>query len=213
MNTDPLAFIRQDLVRLFNAGAAEYEQRASDGDEKAKARWDDIAAARGAVHVSFEGDGGGDVWLAIDGGKMELRDGAPDGLPPRFAIAAPADAAKAGLEEVVEMIDEDKAGRRIARVASGEVEKVLEGHTLRFHLTFADLPTEPDEVTLRIAIGELEAPDEPTFSARVSWDDIEEVRDGELTPQQLFGRLKITGDATQAMALGMTLMQRRQQGR
>ncbi|MCZ7684493.1 MAG: SCP2 sterol-binding domain-containing protein [Sandaracinaceae bacterium] len=44
----------------------------------------------------------------------------------------------------------------------------------------------------------------------MSWDDIEDVRAGELTPQQLFGRLKLKGDASQAMALGMTLMQRRQ---
>ena len=64
-------------------------------------------------------------------------------------------------------------------------------------------------MTIRIAIGAGDPPDDPKFTATVSWDDIEEVRAGELTGQQLFGRLKIQGDASQAMALGMTLMQRR----
>lgn len=210
MNTDPVAFIREDYVRLFNQGVAQLKAKADGGDEKAQARHADIAAAKGAVHVTFEGDGGDSIWIAVQDGRMELVDGAPEGLPPRFGIAAPADAARAGLEELEAIFDEDKAARRFARVASGEVEKVLEGHTLRFHLTLTDLPSDPDEVTLRVAIGETEAPADPTFSVAVSWDDIEEVRDGELTPQQLLGRAKITGDATQAMALGMTLMQRRQ---
>ncbi|MEZ4335352.1 MAG: SCP2 sterol-binding domain-containing protein [Sandaracinaceae bacterium] len=209
MNTDPVAFIREDFVRLFNAGVAQYKERGEGGDDKAKARYEDIAAARGKVHVRFEGDGGGTLWLAVENGTMAVHDSEPAGLPPRLGIAAPADAAKAGLEEIEEMFDDEKAARRFARAASGEVEKVLEGNTLLFHVTFTDLPAEPDEVTLRIAIGATEPPDEPTFSASVSWDDIEDVRAGELTPQQLFGRLKISGDATQAMALGMTLMQRR----
>ena len=53
-----------------------------------------------------------------------------------------------------------------------------------------------------------EPPEEPTFTAAVSWDDIEDVRNGDLTAQQLFGRLRITGDASRAMAIGMMLMQR-----
>ncbi|MCB9592050.1 MAG: SCP2 sterol-binding domain-containing protein [Sandaracinaceae bacterium] len=210
MNTDPVAFIREDFVRLFNLGAAQYKERGEGGDEKAKARYEDIAAARGKVFVSFEGDGGADLWLAVENGVMAIHDAEPEGLPPRMAIAAPADAARAGLDELEAHFDDDKAARRFARAASGDIEKVLEGHSLRFHVTFTDLPADPDEVTLRIAIGATEPPAEPTFAATISWDDIEDVRAGELTPQQLFGRLKITGDATQAMALGMTLMQRRQ---
>ena len=211
MNTDPVAFIREDFVRLFNVGAAQYKERADGGDDKAKARYDDIAAARGAVQVLLEGDGGGATWLTIADGAMKIVDEAPDGLPPRLGIAAPVDAARAGLEQLEEVFDEDKAARRFARSASAEIEKALEGNELLFHLTFTDLPADPDEVSLRIAIGSTEPPAEPTFSVSISWDDIEDVRDGELTPQQLLGRLKITGDATQAMALGMTLMQRRQQ--
>ncbi len=212
MNTDPIAFFREDFVSLFNRGVSEYRERAGGGDAKAKARLDDISAARGAIKLTFEGDGGGTLWLAVEGGAMRAEDAAPDGLPARMAVAAPADAAKAALEEVEanELLDPDKAPRRVAASASAEVEKVLEGHCLLFHVTFTDLPADPDEVTLRVAIGADEAPDEPKFSAKVSWDDIEDVRDGELTPQQLFGRLKLTGDASQAMALGMTLMQRRQ---
>lgn len=213
MNTDPLAFFREDFVDFFNRGLAQLKERADGGDDKAKASVDDITAARGATRICLEGDGGGEIWLAVDAGAMSAVDAAPDGLPVRMAMAAPAEAAKAALEEIesAELIDEDRAPRRVARIASAEVEKILEGHVLEFHLTFTDLPADPEEVTLRIAIGAGEPPAEPKFSASVSWDDIEDVRDGELTPQQLFGRLKLTGDATQAMALGMTLMQRRNQ--
>jgi hypothetical protein len=91
-----------------------------------------------------------------------------------------------------------------------ETEKALAGHTITFHLTLTDLPTDPDEATLRIGIGVEEPPADPKFTVAVSWDDIEDVRAGEMTPQQLFGRLKIKGDASQAMALGMSMMQRRQ---
>ena len=142
MNTDPVAFVRDDFVRLFNTGVAAYKARGEGGDEKAKARYADIASARGKVLVRFEGDGGGTLWLSVKDGVMTLTSG---------------------------------------------------------------LVMEPP--------GAAEPPEQPTFSATVSWDDIEDVRAGELTAQQLFGRLRIAGDATQAMALGMTLMQRRQQAR
>ncbi|MGE0790050.1 MAG: SCP2 sterol-binding domain-containing protein [Sandaracinaceae bacterium] len=210
MNTDPLAFFREDFVALFNRGSKALADRAASGDASDKARYDDIAAARGAVRLVFEGDDGGEVWLAIENGAMEARDGSPD-LPPRLAIAVPADAARAALEMIADedRLDEDRASRRIARSASAEVEKILAGHRLEFHVTITDLPADPEQVTVRIAVGATDAPDEPKFSAKVSWDDIEDVRAGEMTPQQLFGRLKITGDATQAMALGMTLMQRK----
>ncbi|MEQ9078773.1 MAG: hypothetical protein RLP09_33210, partial [Sandaracinaceae bacterium] len=107
------------------------------------------------------------------------------------------------------LLEGDGVACRVARTASAEREKLLAGHVLEFHVTLTDLPAEPDEVTLHIGIGVAEPPTTPKFSAKVSWDDIEDVRAGDLTPQQLFGRLKLTGDATQAMALGMSMMQRR----
>ena len=211
MNTDPIAFIKNDFPALFNRGVAQYKERADGGDAKAKARYEDIAAARGAVRVLFEGEGGGEVWLVISGGALEARDARPADLPVRFVIAAPADAAKVGLEELAsaEVLDREEAPRRIARSASAEIEKTLAGHTIECHLTLTDLPSDPDEVTLRIGLGVEQPPASPKFTATVSWDDIEDLRAGELTPQQLFGRLKLKGDASQAMALGMTLMQRR----
>jgi len=213
MNTDPVAFFREDFVRLFNDGIAQLQARADGGDDEAARRLEDSRGARAAIRLSFEGDGGGELFLAVEGGAMKAEDAAPDGLPVRMALAAPANAVKAALEEIDDndLVDPERAARRVARTASAEVEKILEGHVLEFHLTFTDLPADPEEVTLRIAIGAREAPTDPKFTAEVSWDDIEDARDGELTPQQLFGRLKLTGDATQAMALGMTLMQRRGQ--
>lgn len=209
MTTDPIAFFKKDFPKLFNDGIAQLKERGDGGDAKAKASYEDAKAARGAVRVVF--DGGGEVYLAVDGGQMKGLDARPD-LPVRMVFAAPIEAAKVGLEQLEEagVLESDKAPRRIARTASAEVEKILEGHKIEFHVTLTDLPTDPDEVTIRAGLGVDTPPTNPKFTATVSWDDIEDVRSGDLTPQQLFGRLKIKGDASQAMALGMTLMQRRQ---
>lgn len=209
MSTDPIAFVQNDIPALFNRGVAQYKERADSGDEQAKARYADIAAARGAIRVVIEG--AGEVWLGLTEGTLEALDSRPD-LPIRFAIGAPADAAAAGLEELAssELLEREEAPRRLARSASAELEKMLEGHRLEFHLTLKDLPADPDEVTIKIGIGVDTPPETPKFKATVSWDDIEDLQAGELTPQQLFGRLKLEGDASQAMALGMALMQRRQ---
>jgi SCP-2 sterol transfer family protein len=212
MNTDPLAFFRQDFPALFNRGVADLKKRGDGGDAKAKARYEDTSAARGVVRIVLEGKGGGELFLTVRGGEMNAVDAAPSDLPVRMALSAPADAARAGLEELAnaKLLEREKAPTRIARSASAEIEKALEGHRIEFHVTLTDLPAEPDEVTLRIGIGVDTPPTSPKFTATVSWDDIEDLRAGDLTPQQLFGRLKIKGDASQAMALGMSLMQRRQ---
>jgi hypothetical protein len=212
MNTSPLAFLRSDLPDLFNRGMAQTKARADGGDAKAKGRYEDAAAARGAIRVVLEGQGGGEVWLSVEGGAMKALDARPADLPVRMVVAAPAEAAKAGLEELDSsgLFEREEAPRRFARTASAEVEKMLAGHTIEMHLTLTDLPADPDEVTLRVGIGVSEPPANPRFTAAVSWDDIEDLRAGDLTPQQLFGRLKLKGDASQAMALGMALMQRRQ---
>lgn len=215
MSTEPIVFLRTVLPDLFNRGMAQTKTRAEGGNPKAKARFDDAAAARGAVRVLLEGEGGGEVWLAVESGAMKALDARPDNLPVRMVVAAPADAARAGLEELQssELLERDEAPRRFIRTASAEVEKMLEGHRIEMHLTLTDLPADPDEVTLRVGLGVAEPPSNPRFTASVSWDDIEDLRAGDLTPQQLLGRLKLKGDASQAMALGMALMQRRQTGR
>lgn len=212
MSTEPLAFFRKDFPKLFNDGVAQLKARGDGGDAKSKASYEDANAARGAVRVIFEGDGGGEIYLAVDGGQMKALDARPADLPVRMVFAAPMDAARVGLEQLEESgaLANEKAPRRIARAASAEVEKMLDGHTIEFHVTLTDLPTDPDEVTIRAGLGVDTPSGNPKFTATVSWDDIEDVRAGDLTPQQLFGRLKIKGDPSQAMALGMSLMQRRQ---
>ncbi len=210
MHTDPIAFFRQDFPELFNRGVAQMKERADAGDAKAKARYEDTSAARGAVRLVFDGEG--EIFLVVREGRMQALDSAPADFKVRMAVAAPADAARAGLEELLNagLLEHAKAPYRIARSASAEMETILEAHKIEFHATFTDLPTDPDEVTLRIGIGVDTPPESPKFTAKVSWDDIEDLRAGELTPQQLFGRLKLKGDASQAMALGMQLAQRRQ---
>jgi hypothetical protein len=209
MQTDPMEFFRVDLPALFAKGVAGLEAKGSEG---AAARLADVKGARGAVRVVLEGEGGGELFLSSVDGVMSAHDTAPEGLPIRMAVGAPYDALKMALEEAetLELLqDEEGAAYRSTRLVSKQTDDTLEGHVLEFHVSFVDLPTEPDAVTLRVGMGTSEPPADPTFAVEVSWDDVEDVREGDLTPQQLFGRLKITGDASKAMALGMTLMQQR----
>ena len=212
MNTEPLPFLQDDLPSLFNRGVAALRERAEDGDEKAQARLADVEGASGAIRVVLEGDDGGELYIGTTNAVMSASEEAPEGLPIRHAIAVSAEAVEAALEEIEDSdeIDEDKAVRRITRIVSAEAETLLATYKLLFHVILKDVP-DLDEVKLRIALGGDTPPDDPEFTATVSWDDIEDLRAGELTPQQLFGRLRLAGDASKAMALGMTLMQKAQE--
>jgi putative sterol carrier protein len=61
---------------------------------------------------------------------------------------------------------------------------------------------------VRVGVGVDAPPEKPGFTVTVDYDDLEDVRAGDLTPQQLFmTKLKIVGDASRAMTLAMTMMQ------
>ncbi len=104
-------------------------------------------------------------------------------------------------------MDDPKGPKRFARMFSARAEKVLEGQKLEFHIVLKDVPDHDDDVVIKVGIGAETPPAKPQFTAAISYDDLEDMREGELTPQQLIGRLRLTGDASRAMALGMMLMQ------
>ena len=104
-------------------------------------------------------------------------------------------------------MNDPEAPVRFARTASARAEKLLAGQKLEFHVIIKDLPDEAADVVIKVAIGADAPPDKPQFTAAISYDDLEDMREGDITPQQVLGRLRLTGDASRAMALGMMLMQ------
>jgi hypothetical protein len=208
MHTEPLAFFTEDYPALFSRGVAELDARAAAGDLRAKAVVADARAARGAVRLTFEGEGGGELWLVVEGGAMRAERTAPADVPVRIAVALPVDIARGGLRLLAERAaaDDARAPVAVARGASAKIEKLLSKEKLSFHVVVKDVP-EVDTVTVRVAVGLPEIPPQPGFTAHVSYDDLEEVREGALTPQQLlFKKVRFVGDASRAMALAMSMI-------
>ena len=204
MNTEPLEFLKDTLPAHFAQGV---DSRRASGSPNAKEQLDDVLGARAALRVVVTGEG--EAWLRVENGVMTSHDSKPEGVPVRAAIELEAAAAREALSLLDETgrMEDPQAPKRFARFFSGRVEKILDGQKLEFHVVLKDVPDRDGDVTVKVGIGTDTPPAKPQFTAAVSYDDLEDLRQGDLTPQQLIGRLRLTGDASRAMALGMMLMQ------
>jgi hypothetical protein len=203
MTDSALSFFRDVLPGHFHKGVEAL--RGKDGPG-AKEALDDVLGSKGAVHLVVQGEG--EVWLAIENGTMTATDTRPEGLPPRMAFGFTAHAAQGALKMLEESgrLEDPKAPERFARVASARAEKILANNKIEFHVIIRDLPDDEEDVLVKVGIGTETPPEKPQFTAAISYDDIEDMREGDVTPQQVLGRLRLTGDASRAMALGMALM-------
>jgi len=205
--TDPVRFFREEFVELFNRGVSVLDRRATES-ERARSILEDVRGARGAALLRFEG--GGDVWLRVEEGRMSAPDGPPEDLPLRLAVALPLEAASFWVAQLEEgaRLEGDEAAVRAARSASKRVEEAVGDEPLELHLVIRETP-DFEEVRVRIGLGPSGPPDEPRFTATVQWDDLAAMRESGQGLQQLFmqGRLKLGGDYSRAMQLGMQLMQ------
>lgn len=204
MSDSATAFFANVLPAHFVKGVAALRAKSGPGSKEAL---DDVALSRGAIRLVIEGEG--ETWLVVEDGSMRSETARPDGFVVRMAFGFTAAAAKAAvalLEESGRM-QHPEAPERFARTASARAEKLLAGQKIEFHIIVKDLPDDAEDVVVKIAIGGDAPPDKPQFTAAISFDDLEDMREGDITPQQVLGRLRLTGDASRAMALGMMLMQ------
>ena len=201
MAQEPLAFLESVLPAQFQKGIAAL--RASQAPT-AKEDLEDVLTATGCVRVVVEGEG--ERWVGVHEGAMTVDEAKPS-MPVRGVFAFSGDAARGALELLEESgrLDDPKTPLGMARIASKKAEKILTGQRIEFHVIIKDLPDDAEDVVIRCGLGVEEPPVKPQFTAAISYDDLEDMREGDLTPQQVIGRLKLTGDASRAMALGMTL--------
>ena len=201
MDKEPLAFLESVLPAKFAEGIAAL--RASKAPTAA-ADLDDVLTATGCVRVMVEGEG--ERWIGVHEGVMSVDEAKPS-LAVRGVFAFTGEAARGALELLEESgrLDDPQTAIGMARVASKKAEKILTGQRIEFHVIIKDLPDDADDVVVRCGLGVEEPPTKPQFTAAISFDDLEDMREGDLSPQQVIGRLKLTGDASRAMALGMTL--------
>lgn len=204
MNTEPLAFLKTEIPTHFAKGVEALRASTAPNAKDALA---DVTGAKAALRIVVEGDG--EAWLRVENGAMTAHDAKPEGVPVRGVVSFAADAAREALSLLADSgrMDDPKGSKRFASLFSVRAEKVLEGQKLEFHVVIRDVPDRDDDVVIKVGIGTAEPPAKGQFSAAISYDDLEDMREGDMTPQQVIGRLRLSGDASRAMALGMMLMQ------
>lgn len=214
MTTDPLQFLKETAPALFKKGIAALEEKAAGGSERATQTLEGIRSVTGAFYVVVDGDGGGEVYLSSSDGEISVADSKPDGVDVKFAVAFPADAAELVLGEAASegAMDDPKVAMGIAQIPNPALEEALAGKTISCHIIVEDVP-DLGNVTVRLGLNLEEPPADPGFTATLNYDDVEDLRAGDINPQQLFmgGKLRMAGDYSVALSLGMQLMAQAQQ--
>ncbi len=208
MSHDPISFLKETFPTLFAKGVALLEEKANGGSERHKAALEDVKGASGAVVLEVEGEG--EVYLRAADGTMTVLADKPDPGDVKLAVAAPGEALRMLLGEAEDAgeLEEEKAAKRAVGTASKRLQDALGADSLEFHVIAEDVP-DLGEVTVRVGLNAAEPPKEPKFTATINFDDLEAARNGEVNVQQLFmgGKLRMQGDYSRALQLGMQLMQ------
>ena len=206
MSNEATTFLRDTLPSLFTKGVGLIEQRANGGSENAKSLLADIKGFSGGCFVVIEGES--QTYLNIANGTMKPSDALGDGLKVKLAVAVSPEGFPTLMERATEegILEDDDAAFWAARTVSKRVDDIVAGRSTSTHITVKDVPDIGD-VVARIALNQPEPPAKPQFTATLSYDDLEAVRDGDLTPQQLFmgGKLRMQGDYSLALQIMMQL--------
>ncbi|MCA9533584.1 MAG: SCP2 sterol-binding domain-containing protein [Myxococcales bacterium] len=212
MSTEPLQFLRDTAPTLFKKGIEALEGKASAGDARAIKTLEGIRSVTGAAF--FVADGAGEVYLASKAGEISVSDSAPAGVPIKFAVGFPAEAAEMVLGEAASegAIDDPRVAMGVAQIPNPDLDTMLAGKTLTCHLVIEDVP-DLGNVTVRIGLNVPEPPATPGFTATLKFTDLEDLREGEINAQQLFmgGKLRMAGDYSVALQVAMGMMAKAQQ--
>ncbi len=212
MSTEPLQFLRTTGPALFKKGIDALAEKAASGDARATKTLEGIRSVTGAAY--FVVDGAGEVYLASKAGEVSVSDTAPAGFPIKFAVGFPAEAAEMVLGEVAAegAIDDPRVALGVAQIPNPDLDQMLAGKTLTCHLILEDVP-DLGNVTVRIGMNVDEPPAKPGFTATLKYSDLEDLREGEINAQQLFmgGKLRMAGDYSVALQVGMGMMAKAQQ--
>ena len=213
MSTEPITFLEDTFPTLFSKGVEQLRTKAEGGDARAKNRLQDVEGAVGAVFLEVEGEG--EVYLELEDGKMTVLETKPDDAKVKLAVAAPGEAMRMLLGEAhaAGELEEEKAAKRAVGTASKKLQEALGEDAMLFHIIVEDVP-DLGTVTVRVALNGHEPPAEPKFTATMKFDDLEAAREGEVNVQQLFmgGKLRMAGDYSRALQIGMQLIQQAQAG-
>jgi 2-methylcitrate dehydratase PrpD len=212
--SDPTEFLKETIPNLFNEGNAEVRAAADKGDAEAKKKREEaLAAASFAIRVVLEGKAKKDLYVVSEKGELRTVESAPAGVPVLFAFALPEEAFDLALDDMKEDLDKAlaKLRKRIPQLSPARARAGFERaaqEQLRFHFVMKDTP-DFEEVRVKIAIGDKDPPEKPTFTVTLDYDVFEQLRSRKLKPQALVSKLQLAGDSSRAMQLIMQAVQRR----
>ncbi len=210
MSESPIAFCMQRLPELFTELKANAERRAAGGDKRVEARLADVNAAGVTVRLSFTGDGGGEVFVAMDRGDLRVTRERPEKPPLRYALSVPDSVAQLALGFFSRRLLDDAAQHdALPGFASARADKLFSMYKFAFDLSLSAVP-EAGDVLVRIALGR-DLPAAPEFTVRAAYPELAAARGRGAGMQELLaaGKIAISGDMAKAMMLGMTLTQLR----
>ncbi|NOY94468.1 MAG: SCP2 sterol-binding domain-containing protein [Deltaproteobacteria bacterium] len=205
--SDATQFIQQTLPELFRRGLALLDSRGEAGDTASAAFAEDVRAASGASLVHIEGTGS--YYVSVDSGEMKVTQEPLPDVPVRMAVAGSVEGLELFLRESGdEAVADDRTALGVARMASKRAEDLVAGQRIAMHVVIEDVP-ELGELTLRVGVGMDEPPAEPDFTATVSYDALEEMREKGQNAQQAFmaGKIRLAGNYAPALSLAMQLAQ------
>jgi putative sterol carrier protein len=213
--SDPTEFLKETIPNLFNSANAEVAAAADKGDAEAKKKREEaLAAAPFAIRVVLEGKSKKDLYVVSEKGDLRTVEGAPAGVPVLFAFGLSEEAFDLALDDMEADLAKalDKLRKRIPQLSPARARAGFERaaqEQLRFHFVMKDTP-DFEEVRVKIAIGDKEPPEKPTFTVGLDYDVFEQLRAKKLKPQALVSKIQLSGDSARAMQL---IMQAAQRGR
>lgn len=207
MTVLPIEFLRESFPQLFARGIEVLENRAAGGDERAQRILDDVKGVTGAASLQI--DDQPPVVLSASKGTLTSGDAPADEVPIRIVAFLPGNALELLLGEAARAgaLDNEEVAVGAAQTASKRFEDALAGRPMTCVVTITEVP-DLGNIELQVGFNVPALPAEPGFTTELHFSDLESVRRGELTVQELFlgGKLKMEGDYSLALQIAMQLL-------
>lgn len=210
MTVDPAQFCEARLPALFEAARQALEASASGGDAVAGARLAALTAEKVRTRVRFTGGAGGDeLWLLTDRGGLTVQRQPPEQAGFGYAVELARGAAVLAIDMLERReLEPSRIARAMLVMGSERAKALFSAAKVAFDVTILRVPV-LGTTTVRLGFGRTDLPARPDFAVQVEYDELEDARERGTPPHQIFlaGKMRVDGDASQAMRLAMTLAQ------
>jgi hypothetical protein len=209
MTVDPVQFCEARLPALFEAARRALEAAAASGDTVAKARLSALTAEKVQTRLRLGSLHAEELWLLTDRSGLVAQRVAPSPVSFGYAVEVTRAAAVLAIEMLERQeLQPERMARALLVMGSDKARALFSAARFAFDVTVLHVPV-LGTTTVRLALGRIDLPARPDFSVQVEYDELEDARERGTPPHQVFlaGKMKVDGDAAQAMRLAMTLAQ------